>query len=88
MSLVICGRELPNSTLSGKSNNGHTHDDRYFTESEINSKLNGKANNNHSHASITTRSGSNSISFDWVNKVSAGWKIDVYINNTLVRSNW
>lgn len=28
----------------------HTHDDRYYTESEINSKLAGKANSSHTHA--------------------------------------
>ena len=27
----------------------HNHDDRYYTESEMNSKLNAKANSNHSH---------------------------------------
>lgn len=27
----------------------HTHDDRYYTESEVNTKLNGKANSSHSH---------------------------------------
>lgn len=27
----------------------HTHDDRYYTETEINSKLNGKANSSHTH---------------------------------------
>ena len=30
------------TTVNGKSNNGHTHDDRYYTESEINTKLNAK----------------------------------------------
>ena len=30
--------------LQNKSNTGHTHDDRYFTESEINTKLSSKAN--------------------------------------------
>ena len=35
--------------LEGKSNTGHTHDDRYYTESEINTKLNGKANSSHTH---------------------------------------
>ena len=30
----------------------HTHDDRYYTESEINSKLGGKANTNHSHSAF------------------------------------
>ena len=34
----------------GASASGHTHDDRYYTESEINSKLAGKANSSHKHA--------------------------------------
>ncbi len=34
----------------GASAAGHTHDDRYYTESEINSKLAGKANSSHKHA--------------------------------------
>lgn len=37
------------SALNGKSNTGHTHDDRYYTESEINTKLNAKANSSHTH---------------------------------------
>ena len=28
---------------------GHTHDDRYYTESEVDSKLGGKANSSHTH---------------------------------------
>ena len=35
--------------LEGKADNGHTHDDRYYTESEMNTKLNGKANASHTH---------------------------------------
>ena len=35
--------------MDGKANSGHTHDDRYFTESEITTKLNGKANSSHTH---------------------------------------
>lgn len=31
-----------NTALSGKSNTGHTHDDRYYTESEVDTKLNNK----------------------------------------------
>lgn len=31
---------------------GHTHDDRYFTETEVTSKLNEKANTNHSHSAF------------------------------------
>lgn len=37
------------SALDGKSNTDHTHDDRYYTESEINIKLNAKANSSHTH---------------------------------------
>ena len=35
--------------LNGKSNNGHNHDDRYYTESEINSKLSGYSTTSHTH---------------------------------------
>lgn len=37
------------STLDAKSGTGHTHDDRYYTETEINTKLNSKANVSHTH---------------------------------------
>lgn len=37
------------SAFDGKSNTGHTHDDRYYTETEINTKLNGKSNTGHKH---------------------------------------
>lgn len=42
--------------LSGKPStfppSTHTHDDRYYTETEINSKLAGKANSSHTHKKI------------------------------------
>lgn len=37
------------SALNGKSATGHTHDERYYTETEMNTKLNGKANSSHTH---------------------------------------
>ena len=42
--------------VDGKAASGHTHDDRYYTESEINTKLNGKSNTGHTHgaADITS----------------------------------
>ena len=44
---------VPWSGVSGKPStftpSSHTHDDRYYTESEINSKLSGKANSSHTH---------------------------------------
>ena len=39
------------SKLGGKSNTGHTHDDRYYTETEVDNKLSGKSDTNHSHDS-------------------------------------
>lgn len=38
--------------VDGKAASGHTHDDRYYTESEINTKLSGKSNTNHSHSAF------------------------------------
>ena len=44
---------VPWSGITGKPStytpSSHTHDDRYYTESEINSKLSGKANTSHTH---------------------------------------
>ena len=37
-------------TESQYSKINHTHDDRYYTESEIDTKLNGKANSSHTHS--------------------------------------
>ena len=37
------------STLDNKSATGHTHDDRYYTETEMDTKLNNKANSTHTH---------------------------------------
>ena len=37
------------TALDGKSNTGHTHDDRYYTETEMNTKLAAKANSSHTH---------------------------------------
>lgn len=37
------------ASLAGKSDTGHTHDDRYYTETEINSKLATKSDTTHTH---------------------------------------
>ena len=37
------------SALDSKSDNGHTHDDRYYTETEMNTKLESKSDTNHNH---------------------------------------
>ena len=42
---VITTTYATKTELSKKSDSGHTHDDRYYTESEINSKLSGDSKN-------------------------------------------
>ena len=37
------------SALDSKSETGHTHDDRYYTETEMNLRLSSKANSSHTH---------------------------------------
>ena len=41
------------------SKNGHTHDDRYYTEAEVNNLLAGKANSSHTHPYIPTSASCN-----------------------------
>lgn len=41
----------------GAAASSHTHDDRYFTESEMNTKLNAKANSSHTHSADNITSG-------------------------------
>lgn len=37
------------TALAGKSNTGHSHDDRYYTEAEVDMALSGKSDSGHSH---------------------------------------
>jgi hypothetical protein len=37
------------AAIDGKAANGHTHDDRYYTETEMNTKLAGKSDTGHAH---------------------------------------
>ena len=46
---VITSTYATKTELSGKANKSHTHDDRYYTESEINTKLDTKAEKSHTH---------------------------------------
>lgn len=40
------------TTVSGKANASHTHDDRYYTETEVNNKLATKADSSHNHTGV------------------------------------
>lgn len=60
---------------------GHTHDDRYYTESEMNTKLSGKSNTDHTHKNVNdigsgksttfaySKAGMNYGDYSWL----AGW---------------
>lgn len=43
------------TAVAGKSDTGHTHDDRYYTESEINTKLAGKSDTSHTHSAYANQ---------------------------------
>lgn len=51
-SLSAAQGKVLKALVDGKAASGHTHDDRYYTESEMNTKLGGKANTNHSHSAF------------------------------------
>ena len=47
------------SAIANKADTGHTHDSRYYTESEIDTKLSGKANSSHGNHVPTTETANN-----------------------------
>ena len=47
--------------LDKKTNVGHTHDDRYYTETEIDTKLNTKANTSHGNHVPTIQTANNAV---------------------------
>lgn len=63
--------------LENKASTHHTHDDRYYTEAEIDEKLNGKADSNHRHNDVSILK---QVDNDWVGlpvwyMVKNGWCI-------------
>lgn len=63
--------------LENKAPKYHTHDDRYYTEAEIDEKLNGKADSNHMHNDVSILK---QVDNDWVGlpvwyMVKNGWCI-------------
>lgn len=47
--------------IDGKADASHNHDDRYYTETEVDSKLSGKANTSHGNHVPTTQTASNKV---------------------------
>lgn len=74
-----------NSTMGDKAEKSHTHDNRYYTESEMDTKLKAKAATSHTHNAIKMKTATSTISFDWV-LVSGAWKLQVFVDGTLVRT--
>lgn len=63
--------------LENKAPKHHTHDDRYYTEAEIDEKLNGKADSNHRHNDVSILK---QVDNDWVTlpvwyMIKNGWCI-------------
>ena len=59
----------------------HNHDDRYYTESEVNNLLNGKANSNHTHSYLPLSGGTLTGALNFNNNT---WNLvgdDVYIGD-------
>lgn len=63
----------------GAAASSHTHDDRYYTESEINTKLNGKAASSHKHAAADITS----VNASAITGVIASANLPSYVDDVL-----
>ena len=63
----------------GASASGHTHDDRYYTETEIDDKLNGKAAKSHTH----TADDITSVNASAITGVIAAAQLPSYVDDVL-----
>ena len=70
-----------NSNLSAYSKNGHTHDDRYYTENEVNNLLNGKANTSGTYSKLTVGSATRATQDSDGNRIST-----TYVKRTDVQN--
>ena len=65
--------------------NGHNHDDRYYTESEVNNLLANKSNTSHTHSYIVTHGDNRNIASkpsDYNNRITfAGLKTNAIVGN-------
>ena len=84
-----------NKITTTYSKNGHTHDDRYYTETEVNNLLKGKANTSHNHNFVKTPDNNHTISFDWSSQVSGfvGLTVDAtkmggIVTTAKLRAQW
>lgn len=49
------------AAIANKSDSGHSHDDKYYTESEIDSKLSGKSDTGHTHSAYVNQNAFSSV---------------------------
>ena len=64
--------------IDSKAASGHTHDDRYYTESEVDTKLSGKANSSHTHTKDQVGLGNVDNTADSTKSVKAATKLQTY----------
>ena len=81
---VISNVDGLQSVLDGKASSSHTHDDRYYTESEIDSKLNGKANSSHGNHVPATQTANNAVFLRNDNT----WQTVTPTNIGAAKNNW
>lgn len=67
--------------VDGKAPSGHTHDDRYYTESEIDTKLSGKADN-HSHPYLPLAGGTMSGTITFADIGDKGTSAGLFFNGS------
>lgn len=72
-----------NKITTTYSKNGHTHDDRYYTENEVNNLLNGKANTSGTYSNLTVGNAGSAT-----NATYANWLRTASHPDYLFRAEW
>lgn len=89
---IATAMEALETAIDGKSDSSHNHDDRYYTESEIDTKLSTKSDTSHNHDSDYDAKGSASAVQTNLNTVSD--TLDTHTKNTNIhvtttnKSDW
>lgn len=85
--VVINATKFAGLTSDNFSKTDHTHDDRYFTESEITTKLNAKANSSHNHNTWSTVSSGVTGGTLYVNTALRIAFFHIYVQNKKLSSS-
>ena len=76
----VTASDIPNMDLSGYSPIGHTHDDRYYTESEMNTKLEAKQNTISDLETIRANAAKGATALQ---AIPEGYATEEYVNNKI-----